>query len=695
MAAARRVADDTVRYYLFPKLENPAKARLELEKRAELYTAKLLPLITSYIWQDEQFNLCVVDAQRDGVPPHLEGSTYFGDNVEDEWFVVYLLYELTKDDKDLVVKVEDTDGEFLLIEAADHLPKWLNPETSENRVYIYRNSLHVVPLENGKASENVPAPRIDDAITQIRSPIAKTKAAPAVQKSLAARLHDAPVRHRASHHRAHCYLPAAAVALLQRDPALLGPAVGAFVSRDPLDLKALRAMRHFPPETRVMAEVCFTRCLYAQLRQQRFAPDRRVGWNMPPPHASEFVAHDLGLKLACGLEILAAGSDKTTSNGEPDLTELGDDVRWKRFLKSLSTKGYFQGELEGSKLYHSLLQRAREYFVQTVAAAEDGESERRGRCSAHARVSRLLRQLDVNIEKLREEGEKLGEPDDEKWMEVTPQDLDRLLEDYSSRSSGGEKHKGAEAVQKNEETLGKTIAESLDRFVRHVSDYEGAEVPSNAADKGKSQPSGANNQTKGDGIDFDPDRFVEALGAILDFKLPQSDDESSSSMSSYGDEVDSHDRLADVINGDDDSFGSDYEDDLNGPGVDLSRLALDMKSYMELMDHELAGTNVGLSFERQPAAKPASTEKEANPDAKSSPSKAKEAPRATAESLDELDSDDDEQAAGGDGYRPIDVNLTALKNILESYSSQEGLPGPAGNLLSAMGISVPRNEDDQ
>ncbi|KAH7944443.1 hypothetical protein HPB52_019770 [Rhipicephalus sanguineus] len=564
-------------------------------------------------------------------------------------------------------------------------------------VYIYRNSLHVVPLENGKASENAPVPRIDEAITQIRSPIAKTKATPAVQKSLAARFHDAPARHRASRHRAHCYLPAAAVALLQRDPALLGPAVGAFVSRDPIDLKALRAMRHFPPETRVMAEVCFTRCLYAQLRQQRFTPDRRVGWNMPPPHAPEFIAHDLGLKLACGLEILAAGSDKTTSNGEPDLVELGDDVRWKRFLKSLSTKGYFQGELEGSKLYHSLLQRAREYFVQTVAAAEDGESERRGRCSARARVSRLLRQLDVNVEKLREEGENLGEPDDEKWMEVTPQDLDRLLEDYSSRSSGGEKLKGTEATHKNEETLGKTIAESLDRFVRHVSDYEGAEVPSNAAAKGKSQPSEANNQAKGDGIDFDPDRFVEALGAILDFKLPQSDDESSSSMSSYGDEVDSHDRLADVINGDEDSYVSDDEDnDLNGPGVDLSRLALDMKSYMELMDHELAGTNVGLSFERQPAAKPAAAKKEANPDSASSPSKqAKEAPRAMAESLDELDSDDDDEAAGGDGYRPVDVNLTALKNILESYSSQEGLPGPAGNLLSAMGISVPCNEDDQ
>ena len=31
-------------------------------------------------------------------------------------------------------RVEDNDGEFLLIEAADFLPKWLNPDTSELRV---------------------------------------------------------------------------------------------------------------------------------------------------------------------------------------------------------------------------------------------------------------------------------------------------------------------------------------------------------------------------------------------------------------------------------------------------------------------------------------------------------------------------------------------------------------------------------
>ena len=32
--------------------------------------------------------------------------------------------------------VSDSDGDFLLIEAAHQLPKWLNPETSQNRVSL-------------------------------------------------------------------------------------------------------------------------------------------------------------------------------------------------------------------------------------------------------------------------------------------------------------------------------------------------------------------------------------------------------------------------------------------------------------------------------------------------------------------------------------------------------------------------------
>lgn len=64
----------------------------------------------------------------------LHGRTNFGDSIEDEWVIVYLLRELTNRHKDIWVRVVDSDGEFLLVEAAGTLPAWLEPEVADNRV---------------------------------------------------------------------------------------------------------------------------------------------------------------------------------------------------------------------------------------------------------------------------------------------------------------------------------------------------------------------------------------------------------------------------------------------------------------------------------------------------------------------------------------------------------------------------------
>lgn len=64
----------------------------------------------------------------------LRGRTEYGDSVEDEWVIVYILRELSRKFTDLWVKVCDSDGEFLLIEAAGALPAWLEPEVADNRV---------------------------------------------------------------------------------------------------------------------------------------------------------------------------------------------------------------------------------------------------------------------------------------------------------------------------------------------------------------------------------------------------------------------------------------------------------------------------------------------------------------------------------------------------------------------------------
>ena len=66
----------------------------------------------------------------------LRGRTNYGDSIEDEWLIVYLLRELSKKHKDIWVKVVDSDGEFLLVEAAGKLPAWLEPDIADNRVSI-------------------------------------------------------------------------------------------------------------------------------------------------------------------------------------------------------------------------------------------------------------------------------------------------------------------------------------------------------------------------------------------------------------------------------------------------------------------------------------------------------------------------------------------------------------------------------
>ena len=41
----------------------------------------------------------------------------------------------------------------------------------------------------------------------------------------------------------------------------------------------------------------------------------------------------------------------------------------------------------------------------------------------------------------------------------------------------------------------------------------------------------------------------------------------------------------------------------------------------------------------------------------------------------------------------VDVDFNLVKNILESLSTQQGLAGPASNILGSMGVWLPSNAD--
>ncbi len=43
-------------------------------------------------------------------------------------------------------------------------------------------------------------------------------------------------------------------------------------------------------------------------------------------------------------------------------------------------------------------------------------------------------------------------------------------------------------------------------------------------------------------------------------------------------------------------------------------------------------------------------------------------------------------------FSPVDVDVNLVKSFLDSFSSQQGLPGPASNLLGLMGVQLPPND---
>ncbi|GFR85087.1 protein ecdysoneless homolog [Elysia marginata] len=113
------------------------------------------------------------------------------------------------------------------------------------------------------------------------------------------------------------------------------------------------------------------------------------------------------------------------------------------------------------------------------------------------------------------------------------------------------------------------------------------------------------------------------------------------------------------------------------PGKDVGgKRDKKLEALMDAMDRELAATDVGKSFEREP--KRAKPRRPGRPPAP--PSKVASDPR-------DIDDEDDD-------FRPVNVDLTVVKNTLESYKAQQGLPGPASNILAGFGLKLPDDDSN-
>lgn len=262
--------------------------------------------------------------------------------------------------KDCIIRIIDTDGEFLLIELADLLPKWANPDTCEQRVYIANGRLHLVQNSPSNILQLMPVAK---AIAKIRANSELYQITTEMQSIIEQRFVDfRNIENPVYLHHQIVRIPINVALLLKIRPDLISAAVRAFCDRDNIDAKYCRAMRYFPPENRVRVNVRFTRCLYAMLSHNKYLPDRKTGWNFDAIANTEEYKEDLlGIKLACGFEILVSRAKGMKS--ENNLNNIDNSNSWQLFYKNLHKKGYFKDYLEHSQEHTRLLKQAKEYFV--------------------------------------------------------------------------------------------------------------------------------------------------------------------------------------------------------------------------------------------------------------------------------------------------------------------------------------------
>ncbi|KAI4634355.1 hypothetical protein J4E83_001673 [Alternaria metachromatica] len=325
----KKLPDDVVEYMVF--IIDSRLSDIQTRERLQAFQRALNALekkfLKEYIWQRDSLKLDLVREEHRWL---LKGRSNYGDSVADEWLIVYFLRELSKEFKDAWIRIYDSDGEFLLIEAANALPKWLNPEVAENRVWINSHRLLIIPLGN----EEEPGPLTQSqAIEIIDATPARPQQYIKVEKEAFHRLAGYPAAISENQHHATLPLPRKVAHILHSNPSYIAPVVEAFYLRDPISIRLIQPEKSktpltFPPEDFVDVSVRFTKVLYAQLLGQHWEPpapwdaalEQLVKSGRPTEKA------EIGIKITAGMQMLLSHSLYASRKPTREIALLLEDL---------------------------------------------------------------------------------------------------------------------------------------------------------------------------------------------------------------------------------------------------------------------------------------------------------------------------------------------------------------------------------
>ncbi|XP_040935709.1 protein ecdysoneless homolog isoform X4 [Gossypium hirsutum] len=557
--ASSHLPEDTVIYSIYP--DNPLSQDALQSLHLQILNA-VSPFTTSYIWQHEPFTLSIALHPF----PHLKGHLRFGDNLNDEWFTVFLLFRVSVAFPSVSIQVHDSDGEFLLIEAAYHLPRWLNPENSQNRAFIRRGKLHIIP------QSALPNPTLTESLNFLIENEQAAVAPDSVQYVIQNRIAGYPEKAKLNTHSVRVRVPVSVARVFKHAPSLISLAVEGFYDRDMDSMKHAAKMERFlkgrkgGEEEMVTVTVKMSRAMYAQLMQQRFQSPKCY----PMPAKKGDLEAELGMKIACGLEMMYQEKKKEG--------EEGKGSGWKKYKESLEKSGYFKGLVPGSNEYTRLMENAEEYYKNSSLFSKTREM-----LNAPVRQIDEILSLPYSADEFKNED--APPSDDDSWLYSGEDELNSALQDRQKeielyelkrekKKSKEQKDTGASSSLKGEDFDLSELVKTMQGFMHKMSSYEGAEVHNDRDPKE---------------VELDVERFMKDVESVMKYQGDENvtrdmDDDGGSSDMDFG--ADSNLLLKAADESEDGSDMSDHED-----GEDSF-----MHSYSDVMNNELKSTTLKKSF---------------------------------------------------------------------------------------------------
>jgi hypothetical protein len=493
-----------------------------------LLNNQLEELSRGYVWHDEPFRL-VISFDYKGVAS-LTGSAKIGECVDDEWFIVYLVLQISKAFPEFIISVTDNDGQFMLMEAADHIDDWLGPENADNRVWIKEGLVHIIPYdEPGKLKSG--GMKLNSALQCMfgATRTGVTLASEAFQRAIRARTTDVyPAKTLADAHTAMCIVPHWLSEVLQRHPNIVSRAVAAFCAADKDTLRKACTVVTTSNSASVVTStatklalltnnaiwvavpVRFTRALYAQLTfKDNFNPPRKYHSVMRRMAAAQSrkVTHafELGCRLACGIDcaLYACRGDKPARGG-------ASDAVWQEILNVAKNNTYLgSGTSTNTEDDTARMEELRRLFeAHQLMSAANLETHRAGdsaypegfvaflhrelsAAQSGALVNTVQESADTEHTVSEEEQqdtalfravhEGLPHCDGDDWLYLSPKELDRELQQRLDRFKADSQSENASASAENHSAPASAAGSQRSAGVNSVDTVNGLSAPDSAS----------------------------------------------------------------------------------------------------------------------------------------------------------------------------------------------------------------------